>query len=166
METSCPHCLPPLHQCPGEGYSHSFLEIPGVPRDKRMGFPPLAEAGCDSWGTTRCCSLWAWDVSAYCMLSLPFCAPFFVFTPVYFCILVQQTPTEQHLVCWFFCFCCTSSLLLLLYPLPCPASHQSRVQACWGPLPEGTELIALWSSWTGSWSLCSVSGKDGDGWCG
>lgn len=70
-------CLPPLHQCPGEGYSHSFLEIPGVPHVKRMGFPPLSEAGYDSWGTTRC--LWAQEVFAYCTLSLPFCAPFFCF---------------------------------------------------------------------------------------
>lgn len=75
---------------------------------------------------------------------------FFAFTAVYFCIPVQQTPTEQHLVCWFFVsaahllFCFFSTLSLVQHP----TSHECKpaeglCQEAQSSLPSGVPEQAL-----------------------
>lgn len=89
----------------------------------------------------------------FCLLHTQFallCPIFFAFNAVYFCIPVQQTPTEQHLVCWFFVsaahllFCFFSTLSLVQHP----TSHECKpaeglCQEAQSSLPSGVPEQAL-----------------------
>lgn len=164
METSCPLLSSSFAQ-EKDIHTHS-LKPQGCHALREWDFHLLLKLAVTAGAqpAAAVCELKRFLLTAYWVC--PSVPHFFLPLPQFIFVFLYSRPQLNNIFFVGFCFSCTSSLLLLLYPLPCPASHQSRVQACWGALPGGTKLTALWCSWMGSWSLCSVSGKDEDGWCG
>lgn len=134
-------CLPLLHHCPGEGYSHSFLEIPWVPCALEYRISTSCPSWLRWWGHTPL--LQSVSSRAFPLTAPQFCA----FTPS---TPLLQIQTEQHLVCG---FCCLSSLLphLALSLLQPSASHHSRPH----PRAEATKGLCHGAAGASlAWSSC------------
>lgn len=133
-------CLPLLHRCLGEGYSHSFLEIPWVP----CALEYRISTSCPSWLRWRGHTPLLQSMSSR---AFPLTAPqFCTFTPS---TPLLQIQTEQHLVCG---FCCLSSFCLIspspfsspVHPIThVPVPEQKPPRGCAGGKP-GASLA--WSS--------------------
>lgn len=94
----------------------------------------------------------------------------FAFAPVYFCIPVQQTPTEQHLVCWLFVsaahslFCFFFTLSLVQHP----TSHECKpaeglCQEAQISLPSGVPEQAL-DPFAQCLAMMGMDDVDNTGW--